>query len=123
MGNQKHLLSVLSPFIISDIFKLDFIKLIHEEKAEQTNDRLESTLSMSSSTEDEQTFLKGEAPQKQDSEKQTVGTVKGAIYWIYIKSGAGFFMLSFFIIINIVTQILFNGSDYYLSLWTDKERL
>ena len=40
-------------------------------------------------------------------------------YLIYTRAGAGFLLFSTFLISNIITQILFTGSDYWLSVWTD----
>jgi len=46
-----------------------------------------------------------------------------AVYFQYFKAGGGCFS-SFILVINfIVTQILFNGSEYWLSLWTNAEEI
>ncbi len=118
---------------------IDFIKLSGEEKpepvtkirslstrsVEKLNNVYNSSLSIASSTEVENeelsNYIEGEAPQQQRGETQTTGAVKGAIYWLYIRSGGGFLLISTLVISNIITQTLFNGSDYFLSLWTDNE--
>ncbi len=120
---------------------IDFIKLSDEEKPESVtkirslstrsieklNTVYNSSLSIASSTEVENeelsNYIKGEAPQQQRGETQTTGSVKGAIYWLYVRSGGGFLLISTLIISNIITQTLYNGSDYFLSLWTQKESL
>jgi ATP-binding cassette subfamily C (CFTR/MRP) protein 4 len=120
---------------------IDFIKLKGEENPEpvirsgirssstrsieKLNNVYNSSQSIASSTEVENeelsNYIEGEAPQQQKGEIQTTGAVKGAIYWLYIRSGGGFLLISTLIISNIITQTLFNGSDYFLSLWTDEE--
>lgn len=42
-----------------------------------------------------------------------------SIYWTYVRMGAGFCMLFIFFTSSIITQVLFTGTDYWLSLWTD----
>ena len=65
-------------------------------------------------------FITGETLQQTSGESATVGSVKARVYWVYVKSGAGCLLLLLLIASNITTQLLFNGSDYFLSLWTDK---
>ncbi len=56
-------------------------------------------------------------------EARQTGSVGLAVYWQYFRAGAGCFS-SFILVINfIVTQIVFNGSDYWLSLWTNAEEI
>lgn len=66
-------------------------------------------------------FITGETLQQTSGESATSGSVKGRVYWVYVKSGAGYLLLLLLIASNITTQLLFNGSDYFLSMWTDKE--
>ncbi|OTF74727.1 ABC transporter-like protein [Euroglyphus maynei] len=41
------------------------------------------------------------------------------VYWIYFRTGAGFLLLSTLILSNVLTQVFFTGTDYWLSAWTD----
>lgn len=120
---------------------IDFIKLSGDEKKADRDGQLArkgslggerhglrmASLSISSthSTDAEElsNYIEGESPQTQRGEVQTIGSIKARIYWLYVRSGGGFFLLSILICSNILTQLLFNGSDYFLSLWTDKETL
>lgn len=44
-----------------------------------------------------------------------------SVYWKYIRAGGGC-CSAFILCINlIITQILFNGSEYWLTLWTNAE--
>ena len=46
-----------------------------------------------------------------------------SLYWQYFRAGGGY-LSAFFLMINfIVTQILFSGSEYWLTLWTNAEEL
>lgn len=49
------------------------------------------------------------------------GSVKGSVYWKYIRAGAGPIMIFFLVVTNLTTQLLYTGSDYWLSLWTNNE--
>ena len=120
---------------------IDFIKLSGEEKdkkdksteeltksgsmREKSGSFRQSSLSISSTysaeAEELSNYIEGEKAQIQRGESQTTGSVKAAIYWLYVRSGGGFIFLTILILSNIGTQLLFTGSDYFLSLWTDKE--
>ncbi|XP_022257889.1 multidrug resistance-associated protein 4-like isoform X2 [Limulus polyphemus] len=58
---------------------------------------------------------------KQEEELRSTGSVKGAVYWFYIKTGAGWFLIPLLIISSIGAQALFSGSDFWLALWTNEE--
>ncbi|XP_076312445.1 ATP-binding cassette sub-family C member 4-like isoform X2 [Tachypleus tridentatus] len=58
---------------------------------------------------------------KQEEELRSTGSVKGTVYWYYIKTGAGWFLISLLIISSIGVQALFSGSDFWLALWTNGE--
>lgn len=62
-----------------------------------------------------------EAP-KVHEEKAAVGSVKARVWGLYIRLGAGPLLLPLVILSNVVCQFLFNGSDYWLKLWTDSEQ-
>ncbi len=47
------------------------------------------------------------------------GSNKLKIYYVYFRAGAGLLMFLTFFSSNLLTQVLFTGSDYWLSAWTD----
>nr|XP_027201120.1 multidrug resistance-associated protein 4-like [Dermatophagoides pteronyssinus] len=122
---------------------IDFVKIADEENQQKTKKQHDQEISLkrsheslpnalmhhSSQTslnssiggEDLANFITGEALQQTTGEMGTTGSVKARVYWTYVRAGAGFFLLFLLISTNIATQILFNGSDYFLSLWTDKQ--
>lgn len=77
----------------------------------------------SDSGDDDNEKIVGEAPIKQHSvESSNNDNVGCSIYWHYIKAcHAGILVLTT-VITNVGTQVLFNGSDFWLSLWTDTEQ-
>lgn len=43
------------------------------------------------------------------------------VYWKYFRSGGGCCSFLFFAVMCIFTQVLFSGSDFWLTLWTNAE--
>ena len=66
---------------------------------------------------------KDEKPVVVTEESHFSGSVPLAVYWKYFKAGGGYFSFFLFILSCVITQFLFAGSDYWLSLWTDAEQL
>lgn len=64
----------------------------------------------------------GEAPIKQQAESTSTDAVGCPIYWHYIKSCKAPLTILVVVLSNIGTQALFNGSDFWLSYWTDTEQ-
>uniref|UniRef100_T1IZ26 Uncharacterized protein n=1 Tax=Strigamia maritima TaxID=126957 RepID=T1IZ26_STRMM len=58
---------------------------------------------------------------KKVEESKSVGSVSGKIYLEYLKAGGGIGAILLLVITSIITQILFNGSEYLLSIWTNEE--
>ncbi|GIY89244.1 hypothetical protein CEXT_676372 [Caerostris extrusa] len=86
----------------------------------------ESTLSLSSSVSTGYDDIEGEkvndkAPKSME-EIKTTGSVTFKIYSEYIKSGAGLFLRLILLFSYIGTQVLFNGSDFWLTAWTNLEQ-
>ncbi|KAF7494109.1 Multidrug resistance-associated protein 4 [Sarcoptes scabiei] len=54
-------------------------------------------------------------------ETENYGTKSSSfkMYWAYTRMGAGFFLLTTFIVTTILTQFIYTGTDYWLSAWTD----
>lgn len=44
-------------------------------------------------------------------------------YWLYWRAGASCLSLLLFVIISLITQVLYHGTDYWLALWTNTEEL
>ncbi|XP_076312434.1 ATP-binding cassette sub-family C member 4-like isoform X1 [Tachypleus tridentatus] len=86
----------------------------------------ESNLSLASTVEEDPhpTLTErsnGKDYPKQEEELRSTGSVKGTVYWYYIKTGAGWFLIPLLIISSIGAQALFSGSDFWLALWTNGE--
>ena len=45
------------------------------------------------------------------------------MYWKYFHAGAGLLSLMLFVVIFLIAQVLFIGTDYWLTLWTNAEEL
>lgn len=71
---------------------------------------------------DSQEKISGEAPMKQHVESSSSQLVGGSIYWHYLKACAAPLLIFVVAISNLGTQLLFNGSDFWLSYWTDTEQ-
>ncbi|XP_057378654.1 ATP-binding cassette sub-family C member 4-like [Daphnia carinata] len=54
-------------------------------------------------------------------ETRSSGSVSAKVYWEYLRSGGNCLSLLTISIICVFTQVLFSGSDYWLSLWTNAE--
>ncbi|RWS14111.1 ABC transporter-like protein 16, partial [Dinothrombium tinctorium] len=87
-----------------------------------------STLSLSSSLHVEEDRVKQtgkkvsfEEQQPKRPEEMMVKTASLKAYWVYIKSGAGWFLLPLISFVMVATQVLFTASDWWLSEWTDSE--
>lgn len=58
------------------------------------------------------------AEEAQDgAEVRSVGSVKASIYLQYFLAGGGWFLLIVLFLANVLTQVLFSGTDYWLSYW------
>lgn len=51
------------------------------------------------------------------AEVRSVGSVKASIYLQYFLAGGGWFLLIVLCLANVITQVLFSGTDYWLSYW------
>ena len=114
---------------------IDFVQAADEEKQQQKQQEKEnqlthsnslrrssheslnanhnsSQLSLNSSTggDDLANFITGETLQQSSGEMASSGSVSGRVYWCYVRSGAGFFLLTLLILSNLTTQVLFNGN-------------
>ncbi|XP_045033102.1 ATP-binding cassette subfamily C member 4 isoform X3 [Daphnia magna] len=56
-------------------------------------------------------------------ESRSSGSVSPKIYWEYFRSGGSCMSLFTMTVTCIITQVLFSGSDYWLTLWTNAEEL
>jgi len=74
------------------------------------------------SDEEEPERIVGEAPIKQAGESASFEDVGYSIYWHYIKASSATLLVIIIGITNLGTQALFNGSDFWLSYWTDTEQ-
>ena len=92
--------------------------------------RTSSLMSTASSLQDETSIMeyvnrKDEQINQEQYRIETTGTDSQnkmnsfKIYCIYFRTGAGFLLLLTFILSNVLTQVFFTGTDYWLSAWTD----
>ncbi|KAG8186529.1 hypothetical protein JTE90_023957 [Oedothorax gibbosus] len=87
----------------------------------------ESTMSLNSSVSGDFDEVTGEGvidkkPQKAE-EIRSSGAVRFQVYSEYVKSGAGCLLRSVMLFAYIGTQVLFNGSDFWLTAWTNSEQM
>jgi hypothetical protein len=61
-------------------------------------------------------------PKEQDEQRST-GDLTFGLYWKYIRAGSSLFALTVLFFSNILVQVLFSGTDYFLQYWTQKEEL
>ncbi|XP_042894914.1 ATP-binding cassette sub-family C member 4-like isoform X1 [Parasteatoda tepidariorum] len=99
---------------------------IHEEITDITGPIpiYESTQSIASSVSAEfnQADEHEEKVPKGPEELKTSGAVTFKVYKEYIKSGAGCCMRIILLLAYIITQVIFNGSDFWLTAWTNSEQ-
>ena len=50
-------------------------------------------------------------------ESKSSGNISLGLYWKYIRAGSNCCSLSTLVLTNILTQIFFTGSDYWLQFW------
>lgn len=53
-------------------------------------------------------------------ESRSTGSVKGHVYWSYMRAGAGPFLMPLLFVSSILAQAIFNGSDFWLTYWTSQ---
>ncbi|KAI1287408.1 ATP-binding cassette sub-family C member 4 [Halotydeus destructor] len=58
-----------------------------------------------------------------EDEAKADGSVKGKVYWGYISAGAGTVMFTITVFATLVSQLLYHGTDLYLTSWTNHEQL
>ena len=95
--------------------------------AEQSQVIMQQTsMAIRSIPEDENDEAEAEKKQedpKQVKEQRSSGSVKASVYTKYFTSGGGIIHCTFLILMNIICQALYSGSDIWLSYWTTKEEL
>ncbi|XP_075538961.1 ATP-binding cassette subfamily C member 4-like isoform X1 [Dermacentor variabilis] len=89
----------------------------------------ESNLSLAGSYDDARSDiyqstsdLKGsDAKQPAESEEaRSTGSVKGHVYWSYMRAGAGPLLMPLLFVSSVLAQAIFNGSDFWLTYWTSQ---
>ncbi|XP_054158540.1 ATP-binding cassette sub-family C member 4-like [Oppia nitens] len=53
------------------------------------------------------------------AESKMIGSVDSTIYWDYIKAGAGPVLMTITFLMILLSQSLYQGSDYWMSYWTN----
>ena len=59
-------------------------------------------------------------PVQIEEEQFSRGSIKGHVYAEYIRAGAGPILLISMILFTVVSQVIFHGSDIFLTSWTNK---
>ena len=105
--------------------KIDFISLLAVKKEiDKQNDEIKrmsrttSSLSRRSNVDEDEEIEEFKDEPKIKEETKMSGSIESSIYWEYIKAGAGFFLITTTITTMILSQALFQGSDYFLSYWS-----
>ncbi|XP_068230341.1 ATP-binding cassette sub-family C member 4-like isoform X1 [Palaemon carinicauda] len=61
--------------------------------------------------------------EKPDSEIRSQGSVKGEVYVKYCRAGGSWCLIIILFTMNVATQVLFSGTDYWLSFWANGEQI
>ncbi len=64
--------------------------------------------------------LTEDAVQKKQEERKDVGSVDMSLYLRYFRSGGSYMQMGGLVVGFLVSQILFNFTDYWLSRWTNE---
>ncbi len=67
--------------------------------------------------DDEKQALEESTEIKAEEEKFSRGSIKGRVYKEYLKAGSGPVMFIAMIFFTVASQVLFHGSDYFLTYW------
>nr|XP_045582319.1 ATP-binding cassette sub-family C member 4-like isoform X3 [Procambarus clarkii] len=92
----------------------------HRSEKRLNNTEAEKSQPLLNDTDDGE---KDEPEQVTNAESRSQGSVKGAIYLDYFLAGGGWILLIILSISNVLTQVLFSGTDYWLSYWANGEQL
>ncbi|XP_064455602.1 ATP-binding cassette sub-family C member 4-like [Ornithodoros turicata] len=53
-------------------------------------------------------------------ESRSTGSVKGHVYWNYMRAGAGSVLMPLLFVSSVLAQAIFNGSDFWLTDWSSR---
>ncbi|XP_066976379.1 ATP-binding cassette sub-family C member 4-like isoform X2 [Macrobrachium rosenbergii] len=81
----------------------------------------EKSLPLLSDTDDN---ANNEHPEREqpNSEVRSQGSVKGEVYVKYCRAGGSWCLIIILFTLNVTTQVLFSGTDYWLSYWANGEQ-
>lgn len=86
--------------------------------------RLSSKMSQEDKEDDKQngknSNLTEDAVQKKQEERKDVGSVDMSLYLRYFRSGGSYLAMGGLVVGFVVSQLLFNFTDYWLSRWTNE---
>ncbi|XP_069950148.1 ATP-binding cassette sub-family C member 4-like isoform X3 [Cherax quadricarinatus] len=101
---------------------------IKESPNKNSKKHLRSDKRLDNRTEEEKSQLllndtdDGEPEDSTRSETRAEGSVRGAVYLEYFLAGGGWILLIILFIANVLTQVIFSGTDYWLSYWANGEQ-
>ncbi|KAI1293713.1 ATP-binding cassette sub-family C member 4 [Halotydeus destructor] len=87
------------------------------------NDPLGSSMALASEEVYDDGNYEGGAQDGRETSENAAASAGARAYWVYIKSGAGPVILPVMVVIFVITQALFTGNDWWLSLWTDSQEV
>lgn len=59
----------------------------------------------------------GDDRQQEKAELRAVGRVEMSIFWNFFKAGNSYSILALYLLALTLSQVLLNGSDYWLKVW------
>ncbi|CAG2162291.1 unnamed protein product [Oppiella nova] len=57
---------------------------------------------------------------KLKQETKMIGSIESSVYWDYVKAGAGPILIFVSFVSILISQILYQGSDFWLTIWTNE---
>lgn len=93
-----------------------------QKEDEIINNRVNRTLSHTSSISETRDPDDAEYQPKVVEEAKSSGTLKTAVYLTYMRAGAGTFMLMLVAFLSLSSQVLLQSCDLFLSAWSNAER-
>lgn len=61
------------------------------------------------------------SPKKSDEENTKASMSNAALFKIYFRSGASWFLIGFYVLVLVATQVFTSGTDWWLGQWTNIE--
>ena len=114
-----------SPRTITPELKTNSIENPFRFRTDTSTSRINSKFNESFESDYDQISMNSQEDVQKKNDIETNITRKNniGIYWIYIRASKSMIIFVLFVITNIIAQIIFTGSDYWLSLWTNYQEV